>query len=165
MNTSDPSSTRTPEATAPQNVKKDFFDKLQSWGVFIASVAIPLVALYVSNAHRAAMQEGDSRLQYMNMAVAIISQERKPETAALLDWAVDMLAAQARDLVPLSEAAREELRTARVRLEPTAAPNYDWHFGYDVGGDYGYYDDTGSAPAADPEQRGNQAAGQKQGSE
>lgn len=120
--------------------KKDVWDKAQSVSVIIASLAIPFVLIEISNNHSRAMQQAENQVQYLELAVSILREEPDTEIPSLRDWAAELLAYQAKDIVPLSDAAIAELKSQRL------PPSYSSYIGvgysgyaYDYGGtDFGF---------------------------
>ena len=97
-------------------------DKL-GWAALISSVLIPVVAGVVAGIYATRVKDSENDMKYIELAVSIIREEPKQETAALRDWSVAVIAA--RSIVPLSKEAQEELRTHRVPLAYTYDQNYD----------------------------------------
>ena len=93
---------------------KDVWDKVQTGSVLIASITIPLVALVVGNLVSTSQKESENRIKYTEIAVSILRTEPTDSTTALREWAVEILAVHS--AVPLSPAAKEELKNQQVNL-------------------------------------------------
>lgn len=74
---------------------KDIWDKMQASAALIASIFVPLAVAIVGNSYSHATKEAENRLRYVEISIGILQSEPNRETAALREWAVQVLDSQA----------------------------------------------------------------------
>jgi hypothetical protein len=72
-------------------VKKDSWDKLKAISAVIAALLIPLVVAFVGNGYNAALKKAELEHQYVELSVAILTEEPTADNKNLRDWAIKNL--------------------------------------------------------------------------
>ncbi len=88
-------------------------------GTFGSAILLPIVLLIVGNGYTSAFKERELQGKFVELAVSILSQEPRPESRNLRDWATQVINQYSG--VPLSPKTRQDL------IENT--PIYGSHFG------------------------------------
>jgi hypothetical protein len=101
-------------------------ENLRAIAALIASILVPIAVAFVGSYYTNVMKESENRIKYVELAVAILRSEPRPEATALRGWAVEVLAKQS--VVPLSAEVQKELKANSV---PYAG-------GWDTGTTYDY---------------------------
>lgn len=104
-----------PKVTA----KKDVWEILQSLAPIIASIAVPLAIAWVGGAYNATIKDSENRVRYIELAIAQLRSPPTPETAALREWATELLDSQSP--VKLSSAAKAQLKSSALPLVVSAS--------------------------------------------
>ena len=100
---------------------KDIWDVLRSLAPFISSVAVPLVIVWVGSTYNASIKDSENRVRYVELAIAQLRTTPTPETAALREWALELLDSQSP--VKLSPAAKLQLKLYALPLSVHLAGN------------------------------------------
>ena len=93
---------------------KDIWEILHSLAPMVASIAVPLVIAWVAATYNASIKDSENRLRYVELAIAQLRTPPTPETAALREWAVELLDSQSP--VKLSTAAKAQLKSGALPL-------------------------------------------------
>ena len=88
---------------------KDFWDKAQVTAIALSAAALPVVIAIIGNSFSASTKEKEIRLKTVEIAVNVLSQDPKTNTALpqLREWAINVVDSYSG--IPLSALAREEL--------------------------------------------------------
>lgn len=97
----------------PTNTK-DIWEILHSLAPMVASIAVPLVIAWVGATYNSSIKESENRIRYVELAIAQLRSSPTPETAALREWAMELLDSQSP--VKLSIAAKEQLKSGALPL-------------------------------------------------
>lgn len=97
----------TSEITATPS--KDIWQILRDVAPIVASIAVPLAIAWVGGEYNARIKETENRIRYVELAISQLRSPPTPETAALREWAVELLDSQSP--IKLSEAAKVQLKS------------------------------------------------------
>ena len=93
-------------------------DRWSSVVVAISSIFVPLVIAGIGAWYNISMKNSESRVRYVELAIEQLRAAPTPETAALREWAVELLDSQAP--VKLSDAAKRQLMSTPIHLSGCA---------------------------------------------
>jgi len=93
---------------------KDIWEILNSLAPMVASIAVPLVIAWVGAEYSASIKDSENRIRYVELAIAQLRSTPTPETAALREWAVELLDTQSP--IKLSSAAKAQLKSSALPL-------------------------------------------------
>ena len=93
---------------------KDIWEILHSLAPMVASIAVPLVIAWVGSSYNASIKDSENRIRYVELAVAQLRSPPTLETAALREWAVELLDSQSP--VKLPSAAKAQLKSGVLPL-------------------------------------------------
>ena len=91
-----------------RNSQKDNWDKAQIFGTLLIPVVIAISGYFINNTIKAK----EIRLQYLEMALNILSEEPNQETIGLRLWAIDVV--EKYSILQFSEEALEELKRSAL---------------------------------------------------
>ena len=97
----------TSETTAVPH--KDIWQILRDLAPIVASIAVPLAITWVGGEYNARIKETENQIRYVELAIAQLRSPPTPETAALREWAVELLDSQSP--IKLSEIAKAQLKS------------------------------------------------------
>ena len=95
--------------------KKDSWDKIAAVGTLMSAIAIPIVVVVMGGRINDAIKTSENQMKYIEIATSLIRDDPKEDNHALRSWAIDVLTHFSKD-VPLTEAAREELKKRRTPI-------------------------------------------------
>ncbi|MFT3962246.1 hypothetical protein [Propionivibrio sp.] len=75
----------------------------------VSAIAIPVIVAKIGGDVNSAMKESENRIRYVELAITQLRSSPSPETAALRDWAVELLDTQSP--VKLSTEAKAQLKS------------------------------------------------------
>ena len=93
---------------------KDAWDKCDIAIRAIAVIAIPFVIAIVGNSYNASIKDSENRVRYVELAIAQLRSPPTHGTAALREWAVEVLDSQSP--VKLTDAAKAQLKSGVLPL-------------------------------------------------
>ena len=88
--------------------KQSPWDRFQAVAAPVATVLAALLVASVGGYYTATTKESENRIKSVEIAVAVLRSEPRPENVALRGWAVEVMTQQS--TVPLSSQAQAELR-------------------------------------------------------
>ena len=91
-----------------RNSQKNNWDKAQIFGTLLIPVVIAISGYFINNTIKAK----EIRLQYLEMALNILSEEPNQETIGLRLWAIDVV--EKYSILQFSEEALEELKRSAL---------------------------------------------------
>lgn len=106
--------TTSEKAAAPS---KDIWEILRTLATIVASVAsiaVPLVIAWVGGVYNANIKDSENRIRYVELAIAQLRSPPTPETAALRDWALELLDSQSP--IKLSPEAKSQLKSNALTI-------------------------------------------------
>lgn len=83
-----------------------------------AAIATPMVVAFIGAWYNLAIKESENRVRYVELAISQLSAKPSPETAALRNWAIDLLDRQSP--VGLTPEAKDQLRSQALVISMTA---------------------------------------------
>lgn len=86
--------------------------------LIVSVIAIPIVVARIGGNVNSALKESENRVRYVELAINQLRSPPSPETAALRDWAVELLDNQSP--VRLSEEAKAQLKSKALALPVSA---------------------------------------------
>lgn len=86
--------------------------------LIVSAIAIPIVVAKIGGDVNSALKESENRIRYVELAINQLRSPPSPETAALRDWAVELLDAQSP--VKLSEEVKAQLKSKALALPVSA---------------------------------------------
>ncbi len=92
------------EKASRQPRAKDIWGISQSVVLMLSSIAVPLVIAGIGASYNTSMKDSENRVRYVELAIAQLRSPPTPETAALREWAVEVLDSQSP--IKLSSAAK-----------------------------------------------------------
>jgi hypothetical protein len=98
---------------------KNILQTLKDVALIVASVAVPLAIAWVGGEYNARIKEAENRIRYIELAISQLRSAPTPETAALREWAVELLDSQAP--IKLSEAAKTQLKSYALPIALSAS--------------------------------------------
>lgn len=101
--------------TAPE---KSTWEVRKDMALTFAAIATPLIVASIGAWYSIVIKESDNRVRYVELAISQLSGKPAPETAALRNWAIDLLDSQSP--VKLSPEARAQLRSQALVISGTA---------------------------------------------
>jgi len=92
---------------------------LKEW---VQILAVPLTIAWVGNSYSASIKDSENRIRYVELAIAQLHSSPTPETAALRDWAVELLDRQSPvKLLPTAKAQLKSHTLPMIQLSATTA--------------------------------------------
>lgn len=95
---------------------KEFVEIARSIATTFAMIAVPIVIALIGGEYNKSVKESENRVRYVELAIAQLRTPPAPETAALRDWAVDLLDNQAP--IKLSPTAKGQLKANALKVIP-----------------------------------------------
>ncbi|MFD2432071.1 hypothetical protein ACFSO9_00090 [Mesonia maritima] len=92
------------------NNKKDFWEKLKSISVMIASIFVPLAVILIGNWYSSALKESEIQVRYVELAVDILKENPSDNKSNMRGWAVDLINSYSE--IKIDEQTRNELLKA-----------------------------------------------------
>lgn len=83
-----------------------------------AAIATPLVVATIGAWYNIVIKESENRVRYVELAISQLSEKPSPTTAALRNWAIDLLDSQSP--IKLTPEAKEQLRSQALLISATA---------------------------------------------
>ncbi|MDR6300632.1 hypothetical protein [Mesonia maritima] len=97
------------------NNKKDFWEKLKSISVMIASIFVPLAVILIGNWYSSALKESEIQVRYVELAVDILKENPSDNKSNMRGWAVDLINSYSE--IKIDEQTRNELLKAPLFKE------------------------------------------------
>ena len=135
------------EKASRQPRAKDIWGISQSVVLMLSSIAVPLVIAGIGASYNTSMKDSENRVRYVELAIAQLRSPPTPETAALREWAVEVLDSQSP--IKLSSAAKTQLKSGPLPLVLSATAHGGVGSGTSSGAG-GNATATISGPAAQP---------------
>ena len=95
-----------------------WFQGAKDLALIFSAIAVPVVVAMIGGNVNSTMKESENRIRYVELAINQLRSPPSPETAALRDWAVELLDAQSP--VKLSEEAKVQLKFKALALPVSA---------------------------------------------
>jgi len=94
---------------ASNDALKDIWEIRKDKALTFAGIVTPIVIAVIGGCYNSSMKDSENRVRYVELAINQLRSPPTPETAALREWALNLLDSQSP--IKLSPGAKEQLKT------------------------------------------------------